>query len=331
MTCLCCTTACAPKGEPDSSLEVAEKGLISAAFSPDGDYLFTGSFQHGGALWNHETGERLYNWNLAPGSYSAFSTADFSEDGKFVATTDGQSVTIWDVDGGSVAGHLQSPAQALGIKNTSAIWTSPESETYWQKPGRIIDLALSRQYLLLGLENQIALLVDITSRSVIGGLPHDDVITSVAMDQAAELAVTGSRSGAAHLWSLETGARLASYQTKSAINFVAISDNGAYLVVCAAQGPVQLIETKAEGRTIELSKGNPGVTAARFDTRLGRLLIGTSRERVSLFNLSDGIKVQDWAISNDGPWHKAAVIDVAFTDTNPVAVGSNGRSYHLDN
>jgi WD40 repeat protein len=330
LVCLSFAIACTPQNTPDNSLQVAHKGLISAAFSPEGDYLFTGSFQHGGALWNHETGERLYNWNLAPETYSAFSNADFSEDGKFVATTDGQSVTIWDVDGGGVASHLQSPAQSLGIRNTDAIWASPDSEAYWQKPGRILDLALSRQYLLLGLENQVALLVDITSRSIIGALPHADVITSVAMDQDAQLAVTGSRSGVATLWSLETGAKLASYEAQSAINFVAISANGEYIIVCAATGPVQLIETRPKGQSIEISKGNPGVTAARFDTKLGQLLLGTSRERVMLFNLREGVKTRDWTISNDGPWHKAAVIDLAFTDTNPVAVASNGRSYHLE-
>lgn len=333
LACLVAVSACTPEKSPDTSLRVAHQGLLAAAYSPDGAHLFSGSFQHGGALWDQTRGERLFDWNISADEYSAFSSADFSEDGQFIAVSTGETVTIWNATSGEVLTHLQSPAQALAIANTGAIWTSTtnnrSSDDYWARPGRILDLAFSKQYLLLGLENQVALLVDITRRSIIGALPHEDVISAVAMDDNAQFGLTGSRDGKATVWSLDSGKPVSTYQAASAISFVDISPTGEVAIVAEYQGPVNIINTASGTLVTTLFKKNPGVTAARFDRIRKRLLIGTSQERVMLFDLDDDRLLQRWRVPSEGPWHKAAVIDVAFGDAGDFAVASDGKAYRL--
>ncbi len=324
---LAACAACSPAHEPKSRTLVAQQGLISSALSPDGKYLFTSSFQHGGALWDQKSGARLFNWNLEVGKFSAYIGSDFSEDGWFLATTDGETATIWSTRNGEVILNLQSPAQNLAIQNTIAIWASEDADAYWRKPGRIVDIALSQQYLLLGLENQVAILVDITQQSVIGTLLHEDAVTGIAMNDAATVAVTGARSGEAYLWDLTNGQPILELQRDTAISFVEISPTGHYAIIGAYQGAVLLVDAKRKS-TI-LFEQNPGITSARFNQNETQLLVGTARERVYLIDLLNIENPKTWQLPKAGPWHGAAVIDVAFSEGGYQAIGSDGFAYRL--
>jgi WD40 repeat protein len=325
-------TGCSQPDQPVSQTKLASQGLLSAALSPDGEYLFTGSFQHGGALWDQTHQARLFDWNHSDADYSAYSAADFSEDGKFLAATDGATVTIWNADTGQSALYLQSPAQSLNIRNTEAIWqtSTPEANNYWQRPARITDIAFSRQYVLLALENQLALLVDSARQEIIGALNHSDLVTDVAMDDRANLAVTGTRNGELTLWTLNSGDTLNQRHYQSPISFVAMSRDGRQVVVAAAQGPVELLTFDAahEPAVTRLFSGNPGIIAAIFDQ--GNLILGSSRERIWRIEGSSGEIQNQWQIPARGPWHKAAVLALYSRAGTIQAIASDGYAYQLN-
>ena len=321
--------ACNQPGGPAASTKLAQHGLLSAALTPDGKYLFTGSFQHGGALWDQNTQARLYDWNHSLDGYSAYLAADFSEDGRYLATTDGSSVLIWDTLSGEAGLYLESPAQSLSIQNTRDIWqtNNGESNEYWRKPARILNLALSKQYLLLGLENQIALLVNISDQTVIGALAHDDVLTGVAMDDDASFAVTGTRNGTMTLWSLEDGSAVKQVTYPSPIVFVEISPDGRKMISAAAKGPVVLHDTERDGEKI-LFKGNPGIISTAFGQR--GIILGSSREKVWEIDTTSGQIVKTWQVPKRGPWHKAAILAVAQHSNHNQAIASDGFAYQLN-
>lgn len=329
--CLLLLSACESADEPVSQTRVANHGLLSAALSPDGEYLFAGSFQHGGALWDQTSNERLYNWNHNSEGFSAYNSADFSEDGKYLAATDGTVLTIWNVKAGHIELFLESPIQSTAIKNSQSIWQTLDgaSELYWQQPARILDIAFSKQYVLLGLENQLALLIDSTQSATVGALIHSDVITQVAMNDAATLAVTGTRDGIARLWSLANGETEFEIQFPKPVTFVDISPDGKYFIAAAEGGPVTLanIDTNTQ---VELFSGNPGVISAAF-TMNNLLALGTAREEVWQFDLVSGESTGRWKLPNLGPWHKTAAIALQLDgDQNLIqAVGSNGFTYQL--
>jgi WD40 repeat protein len=329
---LCAATilsACQPSQAPTSSIKVANQGLLSAALSPDGSRLFTGSFQHGGALWDQSSNARIFDWNHDAADYSAYQAADFSEDGNFLAATDGTVLTVWDTQHGDSVMYLESPAQSVAITNTQSIWQTNDNaaQEYWQKPAKIIDLDLSKQYVLLALENQVALLVDSTQQTAVGALAHSDTITRLAMNDAASLAVTGTRSGVATIWSLKNGTSTFTFELNNSISFVEMSPDGNLAIIAAAKGPVQLVDTQA-GTVKRLFKGNPGITSAAFsDSNL--LALGSLREQVWLIDLKESETVEQWKIPNQGPWQKAAVIALHLSDDSITAVASDGYVHTL--
>lgn len=322
-------TACSQPDSPSASTKLAQHGLLSAALTTDGKYLFTGSFQHGGALWDQNAQARLYDWNHTTDGYSAYLVADFSEDGHYLATTDGSSVLIWDTLSGEAGLYLESPAQSLSIQNTRDIWqtNNGESSEYWRKPARILSLALSKQYLLLGLENQVALLVNISDQSVIGALAHDDVLTGVAMDDSAKYAVTGTRNGTMTLWSLEDGSKVSQVTYSSPIAFVQISPDGRQVISAALKGPVALHNTE-DGEEKILFKGNPGIISTAFGQQ--GIILGSSREKVWEIDILSGQIVKTWQVPKRGPWHKAAILAVTQQSNHRQAIASDGFAYQLN-
>ncbi len=327
------TVGCHQPQAPIAKTQLANHGLLSAALSPNGERLFTGSFQHGGALWDQSNQARLFDWNHSD-EYSAYLAADFSEDGRFLAATDGTSVTIWNTETGESMLYLRSPAQSLAIQNTDAIWqtTSAEAEQYWQRPARIVDLAFSRQYLLLGLENQVALLVDSVRGQVIGALGHEDLITDVAMGDQAKIAITGTRGGDLTIWSLDDGTMRHQVKLDSPISFTAIAPNGERVIVAASHGPVELITLEPKGLQRQvLFRGNPGVIAADFsEVEQGELILGSSREQVWRIDLADSKILAHWRVPKQGPWHKAAIVAIHSERGHIQAIASDGYAYQLN-
>ena len=322
---------CSQPKAPQSSIKLAQHGLLSANLSPRGDLLFTGSFQHGGALWKQNSQARIFDWNHSDEGYSAYITADFSEDGRYLAATDGSAVIVWDTNAGNAKLFLESPEQSLGIQNSRAIWQSAdgESEAYWRKPARIVDLAFSKQYLLLGLENQIALLVSMEDQSIIGALGHDDVLTHVAMNDEATIAVTGTRNGLIKIWSLQDGSVTREHQYSSPISFLHISGSGSHVIVSASQGPVTLFNPDQALADLVIFKGNPGVIAAHF-SRDDKLLLGSSRELLWQADMSTGEIQNTWQVPKKGPWHNAAILAVHESAGSVQAISSDGVAYKLN-
>lgn len=292
---------------PEHRVRQANQGMISAAFSPDGQLEFIGSFNHGGSLWRTRDEERLYNWNHSADRYSAMRNAVFSDDNKFVATTEGNTMVLWDT-------------------------TSGEAIRYWETPSRILSIDMARQYVLLGQENNFAVLFDTVQGGIIGTLQHDAPVTSVSMDNDAMFAATGSLDGSVRYWSLDTGAELERWTQQQPIELVVLSGSGKIMFTAAYQGAVSLWSLSTSEETRRLYDKNPGITSARFDSKEERLLLGTSRERIILWELAAGQATINWKVPNDGPWHKAAILSVSFSNEpgNYLAAASNGYTYHLN-
>lgn len=328
------TAGCSGPETPASKTQLANQGLLTAALSPDGTRLFTGSFQHGGALWNQTTHGRLFDWNHNAQGFSAYHAADFSEDGRFLAATDGIAVTIWDTTTGESVLFLQSPAQSMAIQNTDAVWQTVDgqAEQYWQRPARIIDLALSGQYILLGLENQVVLLIDSVEGQVIGALGHDEVITDIAMDDRAEIAVTGTRGGTLTVWSLQDGSIQHRLNFSSPISYTGVSPDGKRAVVATSKGPVELLTMSSQQLDRQtLFRGNPGVIAVNFPHQNSdELILGSSREQVWRLQASTGAVLNQWRVPKRGPWHKAAIVALHDEQGQVQAIASDGFAYQLN-
>lgn len=300
-------SGCDDSLSPDQGFRQANKGFISAAFSRDGTIEFISSFQHGGSLWRTKDKERLYDWNHTDDGYSAIRAAVFSEDDKFVLTTEGKTVVLWDASSG-------------------------ESIRYWHSPSRILAVDIAKQYVLLGQEDNIAILVNIIKGGVVGSLKHDGPVSSVSINDDANFALTGSHDGAARYWSLDSGMELQRMQYDQPVDFVLLSNDGKLALSASYQGKVSIWNTAEGSEVIILYRKNPGVVSARFNSDSTELLLGTSREKVILWDLEKAQPIRNWLVPNDGPWHKAAILSVSFDKDQEsyLAAASNGLTYQFN-
>jgi WD40 repeat protein len=311
---LFCLSACTETVPSDQGVRVASRGIISAAISEDATLSFIGSFNDGGSLWRMTDHERLFNWNHTKEEPSVVRSAVFSEDGQFAATSNDQIIALW---------------------NTS----TGQSVRFWNSPSRITSLDMAKQYILIGQNNNTALVFDIINGGMIGSLKHKDIVSSVSMDDKAKFALTGSHDGRARYWSLDDGEEIHNWPHQTPVELVQLSQDGQYALTAAYQGPVSLWNTLSGDKITELYKKNPGIVSARFDPLAHQLLLGTSREKVILWNVAEISETRRWQLPYEGPWHRSAIIALSFLplshlqqDAKPKyrVIASDGFSYLLD-
>lgn len=303
---LCLLSACTDTVPPEQAFQLANRGIISASLSDNGELAFVGSFNEGGSLWRMTDHERLFNWNHSKDDLTSIRASAFSEDSQFVVTSADKDMALWNASTG-------------------------QPIRFWRSPSKITSIDVARQYVLIGQTNNNALVFDTIKGGIIGNLQHNDIVSSVSLDDEAKFALTGSHDGGARYWSLDNGAEIFTWSHRTPIEFVQLSQNGQYALSVAYQGTVSLWNT-ASGELIKtLYDKNPGIISARFSS--DQLLLGTSREKIMLWDLTALEEIEKWEIPNAGPWHKAAVISVAFShrlNTYRV-IASDGISYEVTN
>lgn len=302
-------SACQQAETPTKSWQQAARGTLSAAFSSDGKLGFIGSINHGGSLWRLQDGERLFNWNHSQDQFSVIYSAAFSADDKLVATTEYETIVLWDAATG-------------------------KSLRYWHAPARIMDIDLSPKgnFALLGLDNHTAVVFDIMAGGITRTLAHSATVTSVALNKDASLAVTGSDDFAAKLWSVASGKLLATLPHPSPVNLVAISDSGKYILTGAYREAVVIWDSQSGESIHTLFNTNPGLTVAVFSGDDSMLLTGNFKQHIQLWDTKSWSRKKEWKLEKAGQWQGSAVLALAFSETPGqfYAAASTGQSYQLN-
>ena len=303
-------SGCDSSLEPDSSIEVAVKGLYSSALSSDGRHAITGSINHGGALWKIDSAERLFDWNHREEGFTRVTAAAFSPEGRFAMTADYQEIVLW---------------------NT----VSGEPLTFFAAPGEILSLDLTPEgdYAILGLADHTAVLFNAKRGGIVRTFFHDGRVRSVSLSADGRLLATGSEDYKARLWAVESGELLHSWQHDAEVRLVELSALGDRVLSVSKYDRAALwnAESGAEVGTIPLFKTAVArgltFTSAAFSHDSKQLLTGTSDRRVQLWNTTTLDESASWTLPKRDPWKPtgAAVLAVAFsTDGGYVASASNG-------
>ncbi|MDY6828996.1 MAG: hypothetical protein SV583_06430 [Pseudomonadota bacterium] len=296
---------------PDTTWEVAHRGVHAATISPGCQYLVVGSIEHGASLWRVQDQERLYNWNHVAGDFSTVTTTAVSADGGYALTVEGASLVLWRTDSGQPQG-------------------------FWTAPADITSAALTPDgmFALLGLTNQSAVLFNVQQGGVRHTWAHGSRVTSVDLSANGRLAVTGTEDGDIHLWNTQGGDEVRVYSLPAAIDLVRLSPDAGLSFATAAYAGAFAWNNQDTSQVFELPLPRYArllgrrFTSAQFVDGGKAILLGDGQGRLQTWSLADGKRTGEWQADPRNPWNPQRGTTIAATQCGPgqtpLAVLSDG-------
>ena len=191
--------------------------IWAAAFSPDGRFIVSGSWDGTLKLWDAETGAEL---RTLVGHIGSVTAAAFSPDGRFVISGSGDdTLKMWDTETGAelrtLAGH-----------------TNPVLAASFSPDGRFIvsgssDDTLKLWPVLREVEVERDAEISAELRTLAG---HAGGVNAATLSPDGRFIVSGSEDGTLKLWDAETGAELRTLDGNNRINAAAFSPDGRFII-----------------------------------------------------------------------------------------------------
>ncbi len=195
--------------------------VASAALSPDGKLLVTGSWDHSAKIWDAATGHAIRK--LENGHTGYINTAEFSPDGRQILTaSDDGTARLWDVESGQptpivftghsdrVLGATFSPdgSRVLTVSSdkTAKLWDRQSGQLQQTLAGHDWGVLCGRfspdgSRVITGSEDTKAIIWDAaTGAKLVELAGHTAPVTSVAFSPDASRVLTGSQDYNVKLW-----------------------------------------------------------------------------------------------------------------------------------
>ena len=263
--------------------------IISVTFSPDGQFILTGSKDNTAILWNLE-GEKIQTFE---GHSAGITSVAFSPDGQFILTGSLDTTAIlWNLQGEQMRvfeGHI----------------TAVNSVAF--SPGG--------QFILTGSLDTTAILWNLQGEQVQILEYHIASVNSVAFSPDGQFILTGSSDRTAILWGLR-GGQIQLFQSHMApVNSVTFSPDGQFILTGSFD--TTAILWNLQGEQVQVLEDHiASVNSVAFSLDGQSILTGSLDERAILWDLQGG-QVQAFHS------HTAEVSSVAFSpDGQSILIGS---------
>jgi WD40 repeat protein len=230
----------------------------SAAFSPDGKFIVTGSEDRTARIWDASTGQPL---RTLEGHESDITSAAFSPDGRFIVTGSGDNTArIWDATTGEPLRTLQGHEEAVLYAAFS-----PDGK-----------------FIVTGSVDSTAWIWDATTGQTLHTLQgHERLVTSAAFSPDGKWIVTGSHDNTARIWDASTGQPLRTLQGhESGVTSAAFSPDGKFIVT-GSYDRTALIWHAATGQPLRTLQGHEKMVASTAFSPDGRFIVTGSGDNTA--------------------------------------------------
>jgi len=279
-------------------------GVCAVAFSPDGRWLASGSYDTTVKLWDIATGRQL---RTLTGHTDTVWDAVFTPDGRWLASASlDQTIRLWEVttgrvirvlgDRGAVYAVVFSPdgrwLASGGSDNSVKLWdvTSGKVERILTGHGKFVGaVAFSPdgRWLASGSGDKTVRLWNLGTGHEAHTLENADFVWAVAFSPDGRLLATGGREP--KLWEATTGREVRTLVGHADMVFaVGFSPDGRWLATGSRDKTTKLWEV-ATGREVRTLSGHTGYAAAVGFSPDGRWLASGSRDKtIKLWDVATG-------------------------------------------
>ncbi len=226
--CVVCPAAQAASAELKVQLGHSDE-ITSVAFSPDGRWVLTGSWDHTARLWDLSSGREIRRFEDTGWVLSVA----FSPDGRSVLTgSSDNTARLWDLSSGreirrfkgdlslvfSVAFSPDGRSVLTGSDKAARLWDANSGREIRRFEGHSDDVksvafSPDGRSVLTGSDDKTARLWDASSgREIRRFEGHSEAVTSVVFSPDGRSALTGSRDKTARLWDVSSGREIGRFE-----------------------------------------------------------------------------------------------------------------------
>lgn len=297
--------ACTPESSrPMKQNQHAQDGSFAASVSRSGNFAVVSSLYHGVALWDLNKNGLKYIWQQTPvGSQVTFKDGEttnsmassnfvfatsIADDDSHVVLADKETFSLWDVNSGKNIGYWQARKSKVKL-------TQSEDESYWHSRHKSSSAGLIDQVII---DQNKCLNPDESKgeKCVILGR-----IRAIDVSNMGRHIVIGKSNGIVVHMSVDSGRRLEflahhtpitdnegnAIHVNNAINSLAISPNGRYVLTGSSDQTAYLWDTKT-GQVVFKFRHGARVVQVALDAKARFAFTSDSKGRSTIWNLKTG-------------------------------------------
>jgi WD40 repeat protein/energy-coupling factor transporter ATP-binding protein EcfA2 len=269
---------------------MSHAGTVTAvAFSPDGEYVVSGSADGTARVWKTITyaGEEEVAHLTHNGGVSSVA---FSPDGQYVVSASGTTAYIWKALSGEEVARMAHDGSVGSVA-----------------------FSLDGKYVVSGSNDGTARVWDAFTGQEIARMTHDGSVGSVAFSPDSQYVVSGDYDGSARVWEAATGNEIARMTYDRGVLSVAFSPDGEYVVSGSYDG-ARVWEAET-GNEIARMTYDRGVLSVAFSPD-GKYVVSVSEHTALLWEAETGKEISRMT-------HEGFVTSVAFSPDGKYVVSGS--------
>jgi WD40 repeat protein/cytidylate kinase len=318
----------------------------SAAFSPDGQQIVSGSHDETVRVWNAQTGDQLA---VLEGHISTVTSASFSPDGQqIVSGSEDGTVRVWNAQTGDqlavLEGHIITVTAASfspdgqqivsgSRDSTVRVWNAQTGDQLAVLEGHsntVISASFSPdgQQIVSGSNDGTVRVWNTQTGDQLAVLQgHSDEVTSASFSPDGQQIVSSSYDKTVRVWNAQTGYQLAVLEGhSSSVKSASFSFDGQQIVSGSVDRTVRVWNTQTGDQLAVLEGHSNPVMSASFSPDGQQIVSGSWDKTVRIWNTQTG----DQLAVREG--HSGWVISASFSpDGQQIVSGSDDKTVRVWN